>query len=357
MLPTFDLLDLQPTEDDLRYRFVVQPVLCTPFGFLYGGGGIAASAEAAERATGRPLQWITTQFIGSPPPNSVVDLQVTIPANGRVTTQSQVVGTVDGEPMFASLCAHTVRPSGDGARFVTMPTAPPPEECPEMSEPFALDLSGSFFDTLDRRLAIGAVGPDAIGNPQTGTIAMWCRIRDHEIGNPASQAYVADIIPLAIGAALGAIPGATSIDNTLPRGRPRADRLGAPRTHPRGLPPLDRPRLTADVEPGRPADGHRPADLHRAHQPSRPPLKPTRVDPPSIYLDHRSIYTGGVTKRLIDVDDEALDAARVRLGTSTIKDTVNEALRETARQRDTQLSSALSVLADADLDDRAAAWR
>jgi len=84
-----------------------------------------------------------------------------------------------------------------------------------MSEPFALDLSGSFFDTLDRRLAIGVVGPDAIGNPQAGTIAMWCRIRDHVIGNPASQAYVADIIPLAIGAALGAIPGATSIDNTL----------------------------------------------------------------------------------------------------------------------------------------------
>ena len=84
-----------------------------------------------------------------------------------------------------------------------------------MSEPFALDLSGSFFDTLDRRLAIGVVGPDAIDNPQAGTIAMWCRIRDHEIGNPASQAYVADIIPLAIGAALGTIPGATSIDNTL----------------------------------------------------------------------------------------------------------------------------------------------
>ena len=64
-----------------------------------------------------------------------------------------------------------------------------------------------------------------------------------------------------------------------------------------------------------------------------------------------------VTKRLIDVDDEALDAARARLGTRTIKDTVNEALRETARQRNTQLSSALAVLADADLDDRAAAWR
>jgi len=69
------------------------------------------------------------------------------------------------------------------------------------------------------------------------------------------------------------------------------------------------------------------------------------------------VYTHGMTKRLIDVDDEALDAARAQLGTRTIKDTVNEALRSAARQRSAQLASALSVLGDADLDDRSAAWR
>lgn len=64
-----------------------------------------------------------------------------------------------------------------------------------------------------------------------------------------------------------------------------------------------------------------------------------------------------MTKRLIDVDDEALDAARAQLGTRTIKDTVNEALRSAARQRSAHLESALSVLGDADLDDRSAVWR
>jgi Arc/MetJ family transcription regulator len=34
-----------------------------------------------------------------------------------------------------------------------------------------------------------------------------------------------------------------------------------------------------------------------------------------------------MTKRLIDVDDEALEAARRVLGTDTMKDTVNAALR------------------------------
>ena len=78
---------------------------------------------------------------------------------------------------------------------------------------------------------------------------------------------------------------------------------------------------------------------------------------PAVYLDDSLVYTRRVTKRLIDVDDDALDAARAQLGTRTIKDTVNEALRSAARQRGTQLASALSVLADADLDDRSAAWR
>jgi len=64
-----------------------------------------------------------------------------------------------------------------------------------------------------------------------------------------------------------------------------------------------------------------------------------------------------MTKRLIDVDDDALDAARAQLGTRTIKDTVNEALRSAAHQRNTQLTNALSVLAAADLDDRSRAWR
>jgi Arc/MetJ family transcription regulator len=38
-----------------------------------------------------------------------------------------------------------------------------------------------------------------------------------------------------------------------------------------------------------------------------------------------------MTKRLIDIDDEALDQARRALGTSTLKDTVNESLRGTVQ--------------------------
>ena len=69
------------------------------------------------------------------------------------------------------------------------------------------------------------------------------------------------------------------------------------------------------------------------------------------------VYTAPVAKHLIDLDEPALDGARAELGTVTIKDTVNEALRRTAHGRRERLASALDVLATADLDDRDDAWR
>lgn len=214
VLPTFDVLDLQATEDPLRYRLPVRPDLCTPFHFLYGGSGIAASIEAAERATGRPLQWVTTQFIGIPSPGDELEFEVVIAKEGKVTTQAQVFATVDGEPMITSLCAHTARDGGDHAEFLEMPDVPPPDECHDMADPFAVMLEGTFFDHLERRIARGAIARDTIGAPRRD-IAMWCRVVDGEIGSAATQAFVADIVPLAVCAALGIEPGGTSLDNTL----------------------------------------------------------------------------------------------------------------------------------------------
>ena len=77
----------------------------------------------------------------------------------------------------------------------------------------------------------------------------------------------------------------------------------------------------------------------------------------ALYTEAALVYTQPVTKRLIDVDDVALDAARAELGTRTIKDTVNEALRRAAAARQSKLDQALDVLANADLNDRSTAWR
>lgn len=62
-------------------------------------------------------------------------------------------------------------------------------------------------------------------------------------------------------------------------------------------------------------------------------------------------------KHLIDVDEQALGAARAELGTTTIKDTVNEALRRATTDRHDRVRGALDVLAAAHLEDRGDAWR
>jgi Arc/MetJ family transcription regulator len=64
-----------------------------------------------------------------------------------------------------------------------------------------------------------------------------------------------------------------------------------------------------------------------------------------------------VAKHLVDLDEDALVAARAELGTSTIKDTVNEALRRAIAGRHRRVTDALDVLAKTPLDDRAEAWR
>ena len=66
-------------------------------------------------------------------------------------------------------------------------------------------------------------------------------------------------------------------------------------------------------------------------------------------------------KRLVDIDDDVLDAARAALGTHTIKDTVIEALAIAAANsgRINTIAAALDRLAQVELNDeeRAAAWR
>jgi len=64
-----------------------------------------------------------------------------------------------------------------------------------------------------------------------------------------------------------------------------------------------------------------------------------------------------MAKHLIDLDEEALGAARAELGTRTIKERVNEALRRAASGRAERIGAALDVLAAAPPDDRCAAWR
>jgi Arc/MetJ family transcription regulator len=68
----------------------------------------------------------------------------------------------------------------------------------------------------------------------------------------------------------------------------------------------------------------------------------------------------GMAKRLVDIDDNLLEAAKAHFHTTTIKDTVNAALADAAGKRMTEVKAAMDTLAGFDFTefntDRGAAW-
>jgi len=58
----------------------------------------------------------------------------------------------------------------------------------------------------------------------------------------------------------------------------------------------------------------------------------------------------------VDIDEDALKAARAKLGTKTIKDTVNGALRRASGDHVSSVKERLDVLARAELAEREEAW-
>jgi len=63
-----------------------------------------------------------------------------------------------------------------------------------------------------------------------------------------------------------------------------------------------------------------------------------------------------MAKHLVDIEESALRAARARLGSKTIKETVNGALRQAGDEHRRSVKRRLDALAGADLDARERAW-
>lgn len=69
------------------------------------------------------------------------------------------------------------------------------------------------------------------------------------------------------------------------------------------------------------------------------------------------VYTQEMTKHLVDIDEAALAAAQAELGTGSMKDTVNEALRRAGTARDARVTRALDRLGRRERAPREDAWR
>jgi acyl-CoA thioesterase-2 len=210
-------LGMEQRGDPLHWRLDVVPELTTPGNFLFGGCGLGAALVALEAAAGRPTVWSTAQYLAFAPTGSVLDLTVTLAAEGHRMTQARAVGRV-GETEILTVNAALGMPAEHQAEGVwdRPPVVPPPDECPPRRLPAF--LTTSIFDQIDVRLAKGRsfeelnTGDGTPGDPNS---ALWARVPGHLEPSAAMLAILGDYVTGGVAQPLGRRTFSRSLDNTL----------------------------------------------------------------------------------------------------------------------------------------------
>ena len=222
-------LGLEPTHNPMRWVLPVTPAISTVGPFLFGGCGLGAAIAAMEATSGRPVVWATAQYLSYAIPPSVLDIDVTIAAQGRSVTQARVVGHVaDTEILTVNAALGTRDMEPEGA-WVVRPDVPArtTARCGGPPARHRVD-HGPHRRAAGRRLAVGGDGrqprPD-------GRSLLWARMPDLlDPSSGASLTILGDYVPFGISQASAGRrrqqPGQHA------RGvPPGADRVGAAR-HP-----------------------------------------------------------------------------------------------------------------------------
>lgn len=208
-------LGLEPTHNPMRWVLPVTPDISTVGPFLFGGCALGASIAALEATSGRPVIWATAQYLSYAHPPSVLDIDVTLAAQGRSITQGRVVGHVADTEILTVNAALGTRDLEVEGVWVERPTVRPPDECPVRGS--RLPGTQSIQDRIDVRLADARAWNDIEGHPAPGGRSLlWARMPDLlDPSSGASLAILGDYVPFGIGQALGRAGGGSSLDNTL----------------------------------------------------------------------------------------------------------------------------------------------
>lgn len=203
--------------DGLHWRLTVVPELTTPANFLFGGCGLGACLAALEAVTGRRTVWATAQYLSFAPAGDVLDLTVTLAAEGRRVTQGRVVGMVDGrEILTVNAAVGSPGTLESDHVWAEMPDVPAPSACPLRSLPNS--DSPSIFDRVEVRLAKGWSFEEiraGVAHPGLPQSALWARVPGHLEPSAAMLAIFGDYLTGAVSQALGERVMSRSLDNTL----------------------------------------------------------------------------------------------------------------------------------------------
>ena len=215
--PSF--LGLEQTHNPYRWVLPVQPGVCTPGGFLFGGCGLGAAIAALEATIGRPVVWAACQYLSYARPPEVLDLDVTVAVSGHQTTQARATGHVADREVFTVNAALGRRPMELEGTWAVRPDVPPPDECSRRE--MRMDTGGEYLpDRLEVRLAAGRTMKELPGPGMPGgRSALWAKLPEILDLSAAALAVLGDYVPFGIGQALGLMAGGNSLDNTLRLGR------------------------------------------------------------------------------------------------------------------------------------------
>jgi acyl-CoA thioesterase-2 len=207
-----EFLGLEATADATRWRLPVREEICGGRRALYGGCGLAAVIESAERATGRPLTWAACQFVGGAEPPQVVDLHIEILTSGRRITQARVTGAVGSDVVLAALVALGTREfPARGQWGPPPPPLPVPAQCPPRK--LREERRGGLRQRIDERVASG--DPDGTLRAVDGRSFLWATLPDGVPATASALAVVGDGVSAGVAAALEEDLRARSIDNSI----------------------------------------------------------------------------------------------------------------------------------------------
>ncbi|MPY93851.1 MAG: hypothetical protein GEV08_12545 [Acidimicrobiia bacterium] len=212
-------LGLEATADPALWRLPVTEDICGGRGALYGGCGLAAVVETAERASGRPLTWAACQFVEGATTPDVIEVHFEVLTAGRRVTQGRVTGRVGGRVVLAALVALGTREfPARGQWGPVPPSLPPPHACTtrRMNE----QRRGGLRLRIDERAASG--DPDGVVRASDGRSFLWASLPDGVPASASALAVLGDAVSTGVAATFEDDLRARSIDNSIRVVRPQA---------------------------------------------------------------------------------------------------------------------------------------
>jgi acyl-CoA thioesterase-2 len=206
-------LGLEATDDRLHWRMPVTPDVCSGYGQLFGGCGLAAALVTLEEATGRRAIWATAQYLRYAREGTTLDLDATVEVVGHNITQARVTARTGSSEILTVNAAFGDREVEEVRTLAAFPDVPPPEDCPPRIMPGG--RVGILARRLEVRLARGRQWSDLAGEPGSGRVCVWARVVGALEPSAAWLAVIGDMVPSGVADARGVVGGGNSLDNTL----------------------------------------------------------------------------------------------------------------------------------------------